>query len=834
MAETTSSKLRVVIVGGVAGGASAAARARRISEDAEIVMFERGPYISFANCGLPYHVGGTIKERSQLLLMSPESFAARFAVDVRVEHDVTAIDPVAHTVTARDLRTGTTATEHYDRLILSPGARAIVPPVPGSDGPGVFLLKTIPDMDALIAHLQATKARHAVVVGGGYIGLEAAENLRERGLEVTIVELAPQVMTPVDADMASLLHQHLRLHGVDLRLGAKMTRVESGDGRMRVVAEGSDDIVTDLVVMAVGVRPETELARNAGIKLGERGGIAVDEGMRTSAPDVYAVGDAVEVEDPVTLTRALIPLAGPANRQGRIAADNALGRQARYRGTRGTAVCKVFDLAVATTGASEKLLTKLGRTFRAVTVHPYSHATYYPGACRLTLKIIFDPSDGRLLGAQAVGPDGADKRIDVLATAITAGMTVYDLEHLELCYAPPYGSAKDPVNMAGFVAANILRGDHRAIDAGDVASLDPSTTLLLDVRQPPENKAGAIPGSVLIPLPELRRRVDELPRDKKVVVYCQVGLRGYVAQRLLTQRGFDCVNVVGGYLTWLMKRGDLDALPTESCLSGKPAAEDASPQTTPGASVPAAATGPVVELDACGLQCPGPLMAMQRRMDELSPGAMLRVVATDPGFPADASAWARASGHHVEEAKAEKGRFVAVIRKGPSSPVPTAAAPAAGPKKLTMVVFSNDLDKAMASMIIANGAAAMGMETSLFFTFWGLNILRRSSPPPVDKTAIERAFGFMMPQGADKLTLSKMHMAGMGTAMMKHVMASKNVTSLPDLIAQAQAAGVRFIACTMTMDVMGIKPEELVSGVELGGVAAYLASAGDSAVNLFI
>ena len=825
--------MKIVIVGGVAGGASAAARARRLNEDAEIVVFERGPYVSFANCGLPYHIGGAIKERSALLLHTPESLKARFNIEVRVNHEVKSINKDNHTVTVCDLKSDKTFEESYDKLILSPGARAFVPPVAGADGANVFTLKTIPDMDGIVEFIKERSPKHATVIGGGYIGLEAAENLKEKGLDVAVVEMAEQVMTPADADIADILHEHIGLYGVQLHLGAGLEKLEHKEGgRTTVSAKGVAPFETDLIIMAVGVRPENELAKGAELEIGPRGGIVVDERMKTSNEDIFAVGDAVQVTDSVTGNPIQIPLASPANRQGRLVADHIFGKDVRYRGTMGTAVCKVFDLAIAMTGQTEKACKRDKRIYKTMTVHPFDHASYYPGACRLTLKIVFSPEDGKLLGAQAVGAEGADKRIDVLATAITAGMTVYDLEHLELCYAPPYGSAKDPVNLVGFAAANMLRGDHRAITVDELDELNEADYTLLDIRRPEEVAAGVIEGTLTIPLSELRERMSEIPKDKEVIVYCAIGHRGYIGQRILSQKGFDCRNLIGGYRSYTLQKRGTSQCDSACCASNSKQTSCETKKTEPETKDEAPAE--LFNLDACGLQCPGPLMKMQQRMSELRPGQLLCIEATDPGFPADAEAWAKNMGHELVEKKAAKGKFKATIKKGEAKAKELQATESSGEKALTAVVFSNDLDKAMASMIIANGAAAMGMKTSLFFTFWGLNILRKTQAPPVDKSFIERAFGAMMPQGPDKLALSKMNFGGMGTAMMKKVMADKNVSSLPELIKSAQEAGVRFIACTMSMDVMGIKHEELIDGVETGGVAAFLESAGQSKVNLFI
>jgi len=540
---------RLLIVGGVAGGASAAARARRLSEDAEIVMFERGDYISFANCGLPYHIGGAIKERNRLLVQTPKAFNRRFRVDVRVRHEVTSIDRANKLVKVRNRDTGEDYEESYDALVLSPGAEAFRPPIPGIDNERVHTLRSMNDMDAVKRIVDVDKPARAVVVGGGYIGLEITEALRERGIEVTLVELAHQVMLTADPEMAAPIKQQLELHGVDLRLNTSITGIAGKGKTLTATLSTGEEIDCGLVVLSVGVRPEAALARGAGLELGERSGIAVDEHMRTSDPSIWAVGDAVEVTDFVGGFKTLIPLAGPANRQGRIAADSIFGRRSAYRGTQGTAVCKIFDLTIAMTGMNEKGLKRAGIPCEKVYVHPASHATYYPGANPVSIKLLFDPENGKILGAQAVGYTGADKRIDVLATALRAGMTVFDLEHLELTYAPPYGSAKDPVNYAGFVASNVLRGDAHLCHYEDVAEPGEGRWLL-DVRTKREFDRGAIPGAHLIPLDELRDRLEEVPRDRDILVTCQVGLRGYIACRILAQHGYDCRNLSGGYKTY--------------------------------------------------------------------------------------------------------------------------------------------------------------------------------------------------------------------------------------------------------------------------------------------
>ena len=550
---TMGGTLKLVVVGGVAGGASAAARARRLSETAEIVVFERGPYVSFANCGLPYHVAGVIADRGKLLVQTPHSLRARFGLDVRVDTEVLRVDREAKEVVVRERASRREYRERYDALVLSPGAEPVRPPVRGIDDPRVMTLRNMEDMDRVIAALERGKGP-ALVVGGGYIGLEMAEALRHRGVGVVMVERLPQVMAVADAEMVAPLHDELRRNGVDLRLEASVEAFEAAaDGLVARLSDGGQ-VACGLALLAVGVRPETRLAREAGLEIGPSGGIQVDAQMRTSDPAIWAVGDAVEVKDLVRGVPALIPLAGPANRQGRIAADAIFGRPSRYAATQGTAIVKVFGLSFAMTGASEAALQRAGLEYRRVYVHPADHATYYPGAQTISLKLLFEPPGGRILGAQAVGAAGVDKRIDVIATALRAGMSVYDLEEAELCYAPPFGSAKDPVNLAGFVAANVLRGDVELWEPEELASRR-TDQALVDVRTSSEFAAGTIPGATNVPVDELRARLGELPREKELLLFCHSGLRSYVGARLLTQRGFRARNLSGGYKRYQMWSG---------------------------------------------------------------------------------------------------------------------------------------------------------------------------------------------------------------------------------------------------------------------------------------
>ncbi|MBL4282566.1 FAD-dependent oxidoreductase [Vibrio fluvialis] len=560
---------KILIIGGVAGGASAAARARRLSENAQIIMFERGPFVSFANCGLPYHIGGDIKERANLLLQTPESFLARFNVDVRVMNEVVRINRADKTITVRNLLDLSEYDESYDFLLLSPGAGPIVPPLPGLDNPLTHSLRNIPDMDRILETIQMNQPDHATVIGGGFIGLEMMEAFHQLGIKTTLIEMADQVMTPVDREMAGFAHAEIRAKGIDLRLGVALQAVEfkpttsmpsidSGEntehqhmsGELDLTLSNGETLTTDILIMAIGVRPETKLASEAGLKIGELGGIYTNEYLQTSDPSIYAVGDAIEEQDFVTGQSTLVPLAGPANRQGRMAADNMLGRSETYQGTQGTAICKIFDLAVASTGKNEKQLKRAGIEYEKVYVHTASHASYYPGAEVVSFKMLFDPTSGKIFGAQAVGKDGIDKRIDVMAVAQRAGMTVEQLQHLELTYAPPYGSAKDVINQAAFVATNIMKGDAKAIHFDEIDSLT-DEQVLLDVRNPGElQNVGYLPGAINIPVDQLRQRMNELPKDKEIIIYCQVGLRGNVAYRQLVNNGYKARNLLGGYRTY--------------------------------------------------------------------------------------------------------------------------------------------------------------------------------------------------------------------------------------------------------------------------------------------
>lgn len=837
--------LKTVIVGGVAGGASAAARLRRLDENAEIVLFEKGEYISFANCGLPYYIGDVITDKEKLVVQTPEKMKERFNLDIRINSEVMRIYPDKKLVEVFDKAANRTYTESYDRLILSPGAEPVRPKLPGIESSRIFTLRNIPDTYRIKDFVDAASPKRAVVVGAGFIGLEVAENLHLKGVKVTVVELADHVIGPLDYDMAAIVHQHMKTKDVEFYLndavkafhnkGALIAKDSEGlsvhiekDSGIVVELTSGRFLKADMVIMGIGVRPESKLASEAGLKLGPTGGILVDEYMRTSDPDIYAVGDAAEVKDFISGGPVLIPLAGPANKQGRIAADNICGNEEKYTGTQGTSIVKIFDITVAITGNNEKTLKKNGVEYEKSFTHSPSHAGYYPGAIPMSVKLLFNKNDGKILGSQIIGYDGVDKRIDVIATAIRAGMTVSDLEKLELAYAPPYSSAKDPVNISGYTAANIVKGDCRVFHWHDVAAIDREKAVLLDVRTKMEFSLGTIEGSLNIPVDELRDRADELPKDKGIYIFCQVGLRGYIAFRLLVQKGFTRVwNLSGGYKTYqlaVQKQANEDIYEYDKIMKDDliKAADCEDSQCNANINL---------KVDACGLQCPGPIMQVYKAIKSMNEGELLEVSATDPAFQEDIKSWCERTGNSLISVKFENNAFTAVIRKEKE---PGKADVKAHNHDKTMIVFSGELDKAIATFIIANGAAAMGRKVTLFFTFWGLNILRKHNKARVKKDILSKMFGFMMPRGTRKLVLSKMSMGGIGGKLIRYLMKKKNVASLEELLDQAKAAGVTLVACNMSMDLMGIRREELIDGIQIGGVAAMLGSAEESDMTLFV
>lgn len=814
--------MNYLIIGGVAGGATVAARLRRMDEKANIILFERGKYVSYANCGLPYYIGDTINNREKLFVQTAKGFTDRFRIDIRTEQEVTAIRPDKKEVEIKNLSTGETYTETYDKLVLSPGAEPLRPGIEGIGSKKIFTLRNVPDTDTIKNYVNTENPKRAIVVGGGFIGLEMAENLYDLGIQVDVVEMANQVMAPLDFSMAAIVHRQLTDKGVGLHLEDGVSRFEEKDGGVTVHLRSGKQIATDMVLLSIGVRPETKLAKDAGLAIGERGGIAVNDYMQTSDADIYALGDAVEVRHLVTGQPALIPLAGPANKQGRIVADNIVfGNKKKYPGSIGTSIAKVFDLTVAAAGANAKLLQQNNIPYISSYTHGASHAGYYPGAVPLSIKILFAPENGKLLGAQIVGFNGVDKRIEMLAQVIQRGGTVHDLAELEHAYAPPYSSAKDPVNMAGFVAENILNKKSRIIQWRELAEL-PADTIRIDVRTHDEYKLGTIPGFINIPVDELREHLDELPKEKPIVVTCAVGLRGYLAYRILVQNGFKHVrNLSGGYKTW-----SVATAPIKEIVSHKPEIPESTSYGNSDSQIN------LLKVDACGLMCPGPVMQLKKNYEALKIGEQLQITATDQAFGKDVTSWCKMTGAELVAVENKNGVVAATIRKQEKTASCEISRNNADNK--TLIVFSDDLDKALASFVIANGAASTGKKVTMFFTFWGLNVIKKQHKPTVTKDIFGKMFGWMLPTHSGKLKLSKMNMGGAGSWMMRLIMKRKRIDSLESLIQQAIDNGVEMIACTMSMDVMGVQKEELMDNVTLGGVASYLERAEEANVNLFI
>lgn len=820
----TPNNKKYLIVGGVAGGATAAARIRRLTEDAEIILFEKGAYISYANCGLPYYIGGVIEDRDRLFVQIPEAFGKRFNIDVRTRSEVIAIHPEKKQVTVRSAE-GKEYTENYDKLLLSPGASPVVPPLPGIQSEGIFTLRNVDDTDRIKAYMTAHQVRRTVIVGGGFIGLEMAENLKHAGSQVAVVEMAPQVMGPIDYSMAALVHQHLQQQDVKLYLEQAVERFSREGDELTVYFKSGISLKADMVLLSIGVRAETRLAQEAGLKLGEMRGIWVDAYLQTSDADIYAVGDAIEYPHPITGKPWLNFLAGPANRQARIVADNmVLGNRIHYEGAIGTSIAKVFDLTVASTGLPAKRLKQMGIPYLSATIHNGSHAGYYPGSLQMAIKITFSPTDGKLYGAQIVGYDGVDTRIDQYALAIKQGATVEQLTRLEHAYAPPFSSAKDPVAISGYVAGNILSGKMTPLYWREMQQADKNQVTLVDVRTPDEYALGTIPGAINIPLDNLRERLADIPENQPVYLFCGVGLRGYLASNILKSKGYpDVRNLIGGLKTYNAATATIKTPEGFVC--------DTTTHACPASSCRCDKS--IIKVDACGIQCPGPILKLKQAMDVLAVGQQLEVRATDAGFPRDAEAWCRTTGHKFLGKRAEGGIQIVEIEKA-APQVVEATQPQTSEQGKTLILFSDDLDKTLATFVLANGAAATGKKVSIFFTFWGLNAIKKVRKPKVKKDIFGRMFGWMLPADSTQLALSKMNMLGIGSKMMRYLMRKKGVDSLETLRQQAIDQGVEFIACQMSMDVMGIKREELLDNVTVGGVASYMERAEQANVNLFI
>ena len=818
---TTNSKPKFIIIGGVAGGATAAARIRRNTEQANIILFEKGEYISYANCGLPYYIGGVIKERNRLFVQTPDDFGKRFNIDVRVKSEVTRIDKKAKLVHIRTTD-GQEYTETYDKLLLSPGASPVRPMLPGIESEGIFTIRNVADTDNIKSYMQQNEIKRAIIIGGGFIGLEMAENLHNTGAEVTVVEMANQVMGPIDFSMASIIHRHLSDKGIKLHLGQTVESFTRDNGGLKVHFKSGVALNADLVILSIGVRAQTSLAEEAGLKIGEMRGIYVNEYLQTSDESIYAVGDAIEFPHPITGKPWLNFLAGPANRQARVVADNIVfGNKQKYEGSIGTSIAKVFDMTVASTGLPAKRLKQMNIPYLSATIHSSSHAGYYPGALQMDIKITFSPTDGRLYGAQIVGYEGVDKRIDQYAMAIKQRLSVEELCRIEHAYAPPYSSAKDPVAISGYVANNILSGKMTPLYWREMLEADKSKVTIVDVRTKDEASLGSIDGAINIPLDELRERINEIPRNKAVYLFCEVGLRGYLASNILKENGYNDVrNLIGGLKTY------------ETATMPVPPATETSDEKSNKNNIADRDTK-IVRIDACGIQCPGPIIKLKKSIETIQPGERIELIATDAGFPSDAEAWCSTTGNKFIGRNSKNGIHSVIIEK--STPHANIEEQTLyDTKGKTFILFSDDLDKTLATFVLANGAAATGRKVSIFFTFWGLNTIKKTHKPKVKKDFWSKMFSFMLPSDSTKLSLSKLNMLGIGAKVMRYLMKKKGVDSLESLRQQAIDNGVEFIACQMSMDVMGIKREELLDEVNTGGVATYMQRAQQSNVNLFI
>ena len=803
---------KVLIIGGVAGGASTATRLRRLNEDLEIILFEKGQHVSFANCGLPYHIGGVIENRESLLVQTPESLKERFNLDVRVNSEVISANSQEKSVVVKT-KNGEEYKESFDYLVLAPGAKPLVPPIDGIGGKNIYTLRNVTDLDKIMEKIRSVK--EAIVIGGGFIGVEVAENLQEIGITTTLIEAAPSILAPFDSEMSNILESELVNNGINLLTNNKVIKFQNEDEKVLVSLENGNVIKGDIVILAIGVSPDTKFLNNSGINLGERGHILVNEHLETNIKDIYALGDAIHF---VTGQDVAIALAGPANRQGRIVAGNISGRDEIYKGSFGTSIIKVFNLTGGATGLNERSLKSLGKNFEKIYLHPNDHAGYYPGATPVSIKLLYEKETKKVLGAQAVGLNGVDKFIDVIATVLKFRGIIDDLSELDLAYAPPYSSAKSPANMSGFIGQNIEDGLIEQAYVKDLENFDREKQIILDVREEIELIGGKFENSINIPLSQLRKRFSELPKDKEILTYCAVGLRGYIASRFLISKGYKVKNIAGGFKSKL----------SEIKVSKKEINNEIKNDNNT----------PIDEkdyLNLSGLSCPGPLVKIKNKIDELNQDDILKVKVTDPGFYNDIQSWAKVTKNRLVELKKQDKTIYATLQKGLGNEINS------NNKEnkiietndaMTIVVFSGDLDKAIAAFIIANGALAMGKKVTMFFTFWGLSILRKKSLP--NKSSLEKMFDMMLPKNSKGLSLSKMNFFGMGSKMIRDIMNKKNIMSLEELMKKSIEDGANLVACTMSMDIMGIKEEELVDGISFGGVGQYLGEADKSNNNLFI
>ena len=807
---------KVLIVGGVAGGASTATRLRRLDENLEIVIFEKGEYVSFANCGLPYYIGDIIQNRESLLVQTPESLKARFNLDVRVNSEVVGVNGKDKKVKVKT-KNGEEYEEIFDFLVLAPGAKPIFPAIKGIENKKIFTLRNINDMDKIKSEIKNNAIKKAVVVGGGYVGIETAENLKHLGIDTTLVEAAPHILAPFDSEISNILEYELVNNGIELMTSEKVVEFQEDANKIIIKLESGKIVTTDMVILSIGVSPDTKFLQGSGINLGERGHILVNENLETNIDGVYALGDSILVKNYITNQNVGIPLAGPANRQGRIVAGNIVGRNEKYKGSLGTAIIKIFELTGASTGLNERSLKQLNITYEKIYLHPNNHAAYYPGASPISIKALYNKENKQILGAQAVGISGVDKFIDVMATSIKFKATIDDLAELELAYAPPFLSAKSPANMVGFIGQNIEDDLLEQVFMEDLKKYDEKKTIILDIREELELIGGKFDNSINIPLSELRKRYTELPKNKEIWTYCAVGLRGYIATRFLSQKGYRVKNLAGGIKSEekVIVNTQKESSLTKEGNSNIEKEED--------------------YLDLSGLSCPGPLVKIKEKIDKLGENEKLKVKVSDLGFYNDIQAWSKVTKNSLLSLDKKDGLTYATLQKGQTSKVIEKNQENViieDNSNMTMVVFSGDLDKAIAAFIIANGALTMGKKVTMFFTFWGLSILKKKNL--AKKSFIEKMFAMMLPKNSQDLPVSKMNFFGIGAKMIRSVMKKKNIMSLEELIKKAIDSGVNITACTMSMDVMGISEEELIDGINYGGVGQYLGEAEKSNNNLFI
>ena len=813
--------MKIIIIGGVAGGMSAAARLRRLDEKSDIIVIEKSGYVSFANCGLPYYIGGVIKEKDSLLLETPSTLKEKFNLDVRVKSEAVSINREKKEIKIKNIETNDEYTESYDKLLISTGAKPFVPDIKGLEEAGYLTLRNIEDMEKISSCIDSDGYKNAVIIGGGFIGLETAENLKHKNINVTIIEKADQVMAPLDPEMASFIHGEIKRRNIALYLNSDITEI-SNSGKKKIIKLKSGEVVeTDIIIASIGVAPDSELAKNAGLKMSSKGAVEVDEYLKTSDSDIYAAGDVIEIKNAVTGQKALVPLAGPANKQGRTAADNILGREEKYTGTIGTSIMKFFNMTAASTGINEKYLKKQDINYKSLFIIKADHAGYYPGASDIYFKILFEPETGKIFGAQAVGEKGADKKIDIIATAILGNISVYKLKDLETAYAPPFNSAKDIINYASYMAENIKRDGLETVSWNETDKIG-----LIDVRTEDEYNIDHIQGAVNMPLNTLRENMGKLDKNKEYIVYCKVGQRGYNAQRILVNNGYKVKNLNGGFSIYKSA-----LMPQDNRIKFENDIKNDKHRSISGLN-----SADKKILDVTGLQCPGPIIKIKNKISELKTGEVLEVKATDPGFENDIKVWTRQTGNTLLNIENTDGEILAEIKKGESfllSKKPDEEA--VKENSTSLVIFSGDFDKVFAALVIANGALAMGNSVSIFFTFWGLNVLRKSNYKTRSKKGIiEKCFGIMMPKGVSKLKLSNMNFFGLGRKMINKVMKTKNIESLESLLEQYIENGGKITACTMSMDVMGIKKDELIENIEYGGVATYMENANKANHNLFI